>query len=102
MEVSQLSLESSQTLQKIFQLPAPHNLEWRDVCRLVEEMGTVHEVKNGHWTLTINGISQAFFPPYGKAMPDARNVSTIRRFFEKVGISKDGEIIAQHNDDDDE
>jgi len=95
MDVSQLSPEHSKTLDQIFQMPAPHNLDWKAVCRLVEQLGSVHEIKNGHSTLTINGVSQAFFPGYGKDSPDARNVSTIRRFFEKAGITKDDTGFAE-------
>ncbi|MCW3054179.1 MAG: hypothetical protein JWN14_3349 [Chthonomonadales bacterium] len=60
MQTVHLNNRHTHTLGKIFQHPASHNLEWRDVIALIEHLGTVKEQENGYLAFTVNDITQVF------------------------------------------
>ncbi len=90
MQITYLGNKSTQILGRIFQHPAPHNLEWHYVIALVEHLGTVVEEKNGHLIFTINGVSQGVHRSSEKDVSSIEQVMEIRRFLESAGIGKTG------------
>ncbi len=95
MQTTQVSSRHTHTLGRIFQHPASHNLEWRDVIALIEQLGNVEEKENGHLTFTVNGISQVFQRSQEKDVSEIQQVLDLRHFLESVGVEKDGTITTE-------
>ena len=70
------------TYDRIFQHPISHNLEWRDVCALFEEMGDVEAEPNGNLKATRNGHSLVLHPPHAKDVP-VDEIMIIRHFLKQ-------------------
>jgi len=79
------------TLAQIFQHPASHNLEWRDVIALIEHLGTVQEKENGHLTFTVNGVSEVFHRSRNKDVSEVQQVLDLRHFLEIARVGMNGE-----------
>ncbi len=83
-------------LSRVFQHPASHNLEWRDVIALMNHYGSVEHLDNGGLKFTINGTSQVFRSEWQKKdVSDTQTVLDIRRFLEGVGIGKTGVLARE-------
>ena len=91
MTAEQLGREHSHTLQKIFQHPLSHNIEWRLVRTLIEAIGSVTEEHNGRLHVTINDESLTLHRPMDKDMADAQTLLTLRHFLERAGITPNGQ-----------
>lgn len=92
MQATPLPHKHLHTLERIFQNPASHNLEWKDVTALVKHLGTVEE-ENGRLTFTLNGVSETFHRTQDKKDVSAiSQVLDLRRFLERAGIEKDGTL----------
>jgi hypothetical protein len=72
------------TLRKIFQHPASHNLEWRAVVSLLEAVGTVTWHRDGKIDVTIGPERKFLEPPAGKDI-DAQMVVDLRRMLDNAG-----------------
>lgn len=95
MQATPLSNKHIHTVERIFQHPASHNLEWRDVIALIEHMGTVHEENDGRMKFTLNGLSQNFQRSRDKKdVSEVEQILDLRRFLEGAGVEKDGTIAA--------
>jgi hypothetical protein len=90
MTVEHLGREHAHTLQKIFQHPLSHNVEWRLVRTLLEAAGSVTEEHNGRLRVTINGESSIFHQPITKDLADAQTLLDLRHFLERAGITPAG------------
>lgn len=95
MQTTQLSNRHAHTVEQIFQHPASHNLEWRDVTSLIAHLGTVEEKDNGRLTFTVNGISQVFQRSSEKDVSEVQQVLDLRHFLESVGIEKKGAFTTE-------
>jgi len=73
--------------QQLLQHPAPHNLEWRDLCSMFRAMPdvVVDEKHNGHLTVTRNGEVLVLHPPHGKDLENKSDITRIRHFLENSG-----------------
>ncbi len=83
-EPSHLSHNHRATLEKIFQHPVSHNLEWNDVRSLLNAIAEVEEKKDGKITVALNGASETFERPKQKDV-DAQEVIDLRRLLENAG-----------------
>jgi hypothetical protein len=83
-----MAAEDRRTLDAIFHHPAPHNLGWMDVLRLLTHLGTADEKADGKYSLMINGKHLIFHKPHGKHL-DARQITDLRHYFSLSGISPD-------------
>ena len=90
MQTAPLNHKYTHTLGQIFQHPASHNLEWRNVIALIEHLGTVEEKENGHLTFAVNGVSQVFQRSQKKDVSEIQQILDLRRFLESVGVEKNG------------
>jgi hypothetical protein len=95
MQTARLSNKYVHTLERIFEHPTSHNLEWMDVISLVEHLGTVEETANGHLTLTLNGISQSFHHSQDKEVSEVQQILDLRHFLENAGVGKKGVVAAE-------
>ena len=72
------------TLRKIFQHPASHNIEWRAVVSLLESVGTVTQHRDGKIGVTLGPEQEFLEPPVGKDI-DAQMVVDLRRMLGNAG-----------------
>ena len=71
------------TYDRIFQHPISHNLEWRDVHALFEELGQVTKEHNGSLKVTRNGQTLILHPTSEKDVSEMDEVMTLRHFLER-------------------
>jgi hypothetical protein len=75
-----LSGSHLRTYRSIFQHPVAHNLEWRLVRALFDQIAEVVEQPNGNLRVTRNGQSLVVRPPRTKDVAEVDEVMAIRRF----------------------
>ncbi len=83
-----MAVDDRRTLEAIFHHPAPHNLGWMDVLRLLKHLGSADERADGKYSLMLNGNHLVFHKPHGKHL-DASQVADLRHYFGLSGISPD-------------
>lgn len=66
-------------VREIFAHPFPHNLEWREVVSVIDELGSARERHDGKYEFTIGRTTAVFTKPHDKEM-EAAGVSELRRF----------------------
>jgi thiamine biosynthesis lipoprotein ApbE len=66
------------TVAKILQHPASHNVEWHAVLSLLQYIGQVDERHDGRFEVTIGGETQIFDKPKHKNI-DEQQVVDLRR-----------------------
>jgi hypothetical protein len=71
------------TYNMIFQHPISHNLEWREVRALLDQLGQVAEEPNGHLKATRNGQTLILHKPHTKDIAEDRDVMALRHFLEQ-------------------
>lgn len=72
------------TLRKIFQHPASHNIEWRAVVSLLEAVGTVTIRHDQKVAVKVGPELEFLEPPSGKDI-DEQMVVDLRRMLDKAG-----------------
>lgn len=80
---SPLSGSHLSTYNTIFQHPISHNLEWRAVRGLLENIGSVVEQANGNLKATRNGQTLVLHPHFSKDVAEMNDVMALRRFLER-------------------
>lgn len=74
------------TLEKVFQHPASHNLEWLDVLSLLEVVGSVDESHDGKYVVTLGSETETFERPKHKDV-DVQVVVDLRRMLRSAGYT---------------
>ena len=74
------------TVEKIFQHPISHNLQWHDVLSLLESVGEVVEGRDRRFKVTVGTETETLDAPPGHDL-DAQMVVDIRRMLEGAGIT---------------
>jgi hypothetical protein len=77
------------TLAKIFEHPASHNIEWRAVLSLLEFVGTVDQRHDGKFAVTVGTEKETFQRPRDKDI-DAQAVVDLRRMLSNAGYGPSG------------
>ena len=72
------------TLNKIFQHPASHNIEWPAVLSLLEAVGSVDQRHDGKYRVTIGTETEVLSPPKHKDI-DVQQVVDLRRMLTSAG-----------------
>jgi hypothetical protein len=82
---SNLSLSGShqRTYDRIFQHPISHNLEWREVRSLMNELGQTEEESNGNLKITRNGQTLMLHPSNKKDISEMKEIMSLRHFLER-------------------
>ncbi|HTT92290.1 MAG TPA: hypothetical protein VMF65_22240 [Acidimicrobiales bacterium] len=81
---TELSSNHRDTLAQIFEHPVSHNIEWRAVLSLLQQVGTVKEEHDGSYHVTLGGETETFFRPRDKDV-DAQQVVDLRRMLRNAG-----------------
>ena len=74
------------TLQKIFGHPLNHNIQWHDVCSLLDRFGEVHETHRGNWAITVEGETVSFGSTRSRDLTDDQVVK-VRHFLRALGLA---------------
>lgn len=83
-EPAPLDSRHRDTLRRIFQHPASHNIEWRAVMSLLEVVGTVSQRRDGKVAVKIGDEEEFLEPPAGKDI-DVQMVVDLRRMLGNAG-----------------
>lgn len=81
-----MNTKTQRTYDQVFQHPMTHNLEWRDVRALFEDVGDVVDEHNGNVKVTVSGTAVVFHSPTDSDIASPEQVSQIRHLLE----NKDG------------
>jgi hypothetical protein len=76
------------TLQRIFQHPMSHNIEWHDVESLLEAVGSVGERKDGKLVVTVGVEKKSFAHSRHKDL-EADQVVDLRKMLADAGYTPD-------------
>ena len=73
------------TVEKIFQHPVSHNIQWHDVLSLLEGVAEVSEGHDGRYKVTLGDETETFDAPSGHDV-DEQMVIDLRRMLRGAGI----------------
>ncbi len=83
-EPEHLDSRHRDTLRQIFEHPVSHNIEWRAVLSLLEDVGTVTVRHDGKIAVKLGNEQEFLEPPTGKDV-DAQMVVDLRRMLASSG-----------------
>ena len=87
-EPMHLNNQHRDTVAKILQHPASHNVEWHAVLSLLRYIGQVDERHDGRFKITIGGETEIFDKPKHKNI-DEQQVVDLRRMLRAAGYVVD-------------
>jgi hypothetical protein len=85
-----LSNHHNDTLSKILQHPAGHNIEWKDALSLLEAVASVEDQHDGRFVVTLGGETESFERPNSKDI-SVQQVVDLRRMLRNAGYGDAGE-----------
>jgi hypothetical protein len=85
-ERSELDGHHRATLEKIFNHPVSHNIQWHDVLSLLESVATVTTEPDGRYMVTLGSETQTFDAPRHHDI-DEQQVVDLRRMLKGAGIT---------------
>ena len=74
------------TVEKIFNHPVTHNIQWHDVLSLLQAVATVTEEHAGRYTVTLGPETETFDAPRHHDI-DEQQVIDLRRMLKGAGIT---------------
>ncbi len=74
------------TVEKIFNHPIGHNIQWHDVLSLLQSVGTVIEEPSGRFRVTLGSETETFDAPRHHDI-DEQQVIDLRRMLKSAGIT---------------
>lgn len=74
------------TVEKIFQHPLSHNIQWHDVLSLLRSVAEVTEVHDGRFRVTLGSETETLDAPSGHDVNE-QMVIDLRRMLKGAGIS---------------
>ena len=83
-EPTDLSSHHRNTLSKIFQHPASHNIEWHDVLSLLTAIGSVARHRDNKVAVTVGSETRFFDIPERKDI-DVDSIVDLRRLLANAG-----------------
>ena len=83
-EGSELDGHHRATVEKIFNHPVNHNIQWHDVLSLLENVATVKKESDGRYTVTLGSETETFDAPRHHDI-DAQQVVDLRRMLKGAG-----------------
>ncbi|HET6323301.1 MAG TPA: hypothetical protein VFG04_01275 [Planctomycetaceae bacterium] len=84
----ELTRTHRRTYETVFAHPAAHNLEWRDLRGLLNELAEVEEEPNGKLKITRNGQTLSVQPDRHKDVAEVEELMRIRHFLERSNIAE--------------
>jgi hypothetical protein len=76
------------TVEKIFQHPVSHNIQWHDVLSLLESVGQVSEGHDSRFKVTLGDETETIDAPSGHDVNE-QMVIDLRRMLKGAGITPD-------------
>jgi hypothetical protein len=83
-ELEHLNNHHRDTLLRIFQHPASHNIEWQGVLSLLEAVGSVEQRHDGKYVVHIGSETEIMARPKHKDI-DVQQVLDLRRMLTSAG-----------------
>ncbi len=74
------------TVEKIFQHPVSHNIQWHDVISLLESVGQVSEGHDGRYKVTLGPETETLEKPSGHDVTE-QMVIDLRRMLKGAGVT---------------
>jgi hypothetical protein len=85
-EGEELDAHHRATLQKSFNHPVSHNIQWHDVLSLLQSVAAVIEEPNSRYTVTLGPQTETFDVPQHHDI-DEQQVIDLRRMLRGAGIT---------------
>jgi hypothetical protein len=85
-EPTQLHGHHRVTVEKIFQHPVSHNIQWHDVLSLLKGVAEVTEEHDGRFKVTLGDETETIDAPSGHDV-DEQMVVDLRRMLKGAGIT---------------
>jgi len=85
-EGKELDAHHRATVQKIFNHPVGHNIQWHDVLSLLQSVATVTQERKGRYTVTLGSETETFDAPRHHDL-DEQQVLDLRRMLSGAGIT---------------
>jgi len=82
----QLDAHHRATVEKIFNHPVSHNIQWHDVLSLLQSVATVTEETHGRFTVTLGSETETFDAPRHHDI-DEQQVVDLRRMLRGAGVT---------------
>jgi hypothetical protein len=76
------------TVEKIFNHPVSHNIQWHDVLSLLESVAEVTKESDGRYRVTLGDETETFDVPRQHDI-DEQQVVDLRRMLRGAGIAPD-------------
>lgn len=89
-EPMHLNNHHGDTLTQILQHPAGHNIEWRAVISLLEAVGSVTELADGKYLVTVGAETETFERPRDKDI-ETQQVVDLRRMLKNADYGEETE-----------
>jgi len=86
LEGSKLNAHHRATVEKIFQHPVSHNIQWHDVLSLLQSVAEVTEGHDRRYKVTLGPETETFDAPPGHDV-DEQMVIDLRRMLKGAGIT---------------
>lgn len=83
-----LTSHHRKTLDKVFEHPTSHNIEWHDVVSLIGAVGTISERHDGKWEVSVGSQTEVFERPKHKDI-DTQMVVDLRRMLDTAGYGRE-------------
>lgn len=83
---SELNSHHRATVEKIFQHPVSHNIQWHDVLSLLQSVAEVTEEHDGRYKVVLAGETETLDAPSGHDV-DEQMVVDLRRMLKGAGFS---------------
>jgi hypothetical protein len=74
------------TVEKIYQHPVSHNIQWHDVLSLLQSVAVVDEGHDGRFKVTLGAETETLDAPRGSDV-DEQMVIDLRRMLKGAGIT---------------
>jgi len=74
------------TVEKIFNHPVSHNIQWHDVLSLLQSVASVTQERKGRYTVTLGPETETFDAPRHHDL-DEQQVLDLRRMLSNAGIT---------------
>lgn len=84
----QLDAHHRATVEKLFNHPVGHNVQWHDVLSLLESVAAVSGGKDGRYTVTLGSETETLDAPRHHDL-DEQQVLDLRRMLNSAGITPD-------------
>jgi len=85
-EDPQLDAHHRATVEKIFNHPVSHNIQWHDVLSLLQSVAVVTEERDGRYTVTLGPETETFDAPRHHDVNE-QQVIDLRRMLKGAGIT---------------